>query len=420
MRSALTCVSLLLIFSVTVFAQSGVKPADPTPNATPAVETVDPRGPIPEPKAKYEFVGPKTVVDFMYELKAAGSRGFRLDKITALPTGSADSAGEQTQMTVLAATVKFDGKRRYDYNFFAAEGEPDPHKKLNSLAQNGWYFAGVVSIYGGSLKSDGLFANSVYSFPTNGNIYVLERVVGSDSVPNQYLLLKAGATLGRNPEAKLQTLFEEAAKEGYRPIATYYTFIAKSLFSIDSAFCLLLEKSAAADKLERKVVVSARNDGLRKEILKLTPQGYAIESINFNSAILVRHPEKSYPVVYHWVDAAEKTYPASLGPVTAKKPVFRMSAVGQVGSGAYLKNSLVFEDSSSAETDPYEFQTVMISRVIPKAFRKTAREYLDKFEKPEIAFRRLLDEGYTPADIFYSDIEGLTVLFEKKLAEARA
>lgn len=409
------CLSFSIFVSLTI-AQSG-KPIESKP--VPPVQELqsdkaEAKKEIPLPKANYELIEPKTVVDFMYALRDAGKRGFRLEKVTALPSGSADTSKEKVSLTVLAGIVKFDGKKQYDYNFFSAEGEGSPDGKLNNLGQNGWYFRDVVSVFGGGVKDDGIFANSIYQFPTNGNIYLLERIIGSEVPTPNYKLLKSGATLGKNPEAKIQTMLEESIKDGYRPVATYYTYLVKSLFLVDSSYNVLLEKTNAPAKLEYKFVNSGRSEGLRKEIIKLSSQGYKISLINFNSAILTRKPEKTAPVTYHWVKTDEKNYPTNFGSILAKTPVYRLGGVDQSDSGDYLKSLLIFEDISTAETDLSEYQTIKFSPIVPKEFRKNPQEYLNRFEKWEVAFPRLLGEDYSPLDLYYSDIEGLTILFERQ------
>src|SRR5262249_23609143 len=128
-KIAAAAISVCLL-ALSLFAQSGVKPP-PHPSPTPPSDETskEKSEPLPVPDIKYEVIGPKTVVDFMYALKAAGKRGFRLDKITALPTGMGQTRLEQIGMTVLAGIVKFDGTAIYDYNFFSAESYPEPDNK---------------------------------------------------------------------------------------------------------------------------------------------------------------------------------------------------------------------------------------------------------------------------------------------------
>lgn len=411
----LLCLSFSLCVNL-AFGQSGRRVE--TPPETPVQELKSdkekPKTEIPKPESNYEIIGPKTISSFLEDLKTAGKRGFRLEKFTVLPTGSGNNFNEKVESTVLAGIVKFDGKNGFDYSYLSTESEIDPASKLNNLGQNGWYFRDVVSIFGEPVVEGGMVGTSVLQFPTLGNIYLLERVIDSELRAPNYQLIKAGATLGKNPKGKIEESFIEALKNGYKPVASYYTYVAKSVFSVDSSYNILLVKGLPSPDLEYKFVLSGRSDGLRKDIIKLSAQGYRIASINFNTAILVRKAEKTAPVSYQWIETSKKDYQTILNNTLSKSPVYRTGGIDQIGSGDYLKSLLVFEDNSTAETNLYEYQTVKMSPIIPKEFKKTPQVYLSKFEKPEIAFQKLLDQGYIPRDIFYSTIDGLTVLFERE------
>src|SRR5215203_1672001 len=84
----------------------------------------------------------------MLALKEAGRRGFKLDKVTSLPSGDYETSKQKAKGLVLAGTVKYDGESRYDYNFFFAEGEENPETTLNELAKEGWAFRDVLSVTG--------------------------------------------------------------------------------------------------------------------------------------------------------------------------------------------------------------------------------------------------------------------------------
>lgn len=402
----------LLIAAATAFAQS--------------TETKS-QNDIPDPKARYEYVAPQNIVEFMHALKEAGKRGFRLDKMTVVPGSSGYSSKAKAKGMMLAGLVKFDGETRYDYNFFFAEGEDDPEKTLNALsADSGWRFRDVISVYGagdaGSLLIEDIFANRLRQFPTMGNIYVLERTLGGSGKKTNapvYKLLKAGVGAGKNPTPKMQGLIEQSLTEGFAPLATYFSFEVKSLLSVDSFFGVVVEKTGEAaqappqqqPKAEYKFVRSNRSDGLRKELETFAPQGFRLSTLNFNSAILVRAAGSTTPVSYAWLESDEKTYANDLSATLAKNPVFASGGIGQIDSGDYIKNILIFENSPAAST---EYQLVKMIPRIPKEFKKNPEEYLKTIEKPEIAFQKSIESGYAPRDIFYSDKDGLTILFERQ------
>lgn len=396
------------------FAQSGKTP-DPQPIA-PVQETETDKkmataAEIPQPKAVYEYIAPQNIVNFMLTLKEAGKRGFKLDKVTAIPSGLAETSKEKAYQTVLAGIVRFDGENRYDYNFFFAEGKETPDAKLNSLSRNGWYFLHAVSVYGGGIEDNPIFANTIYKLPTNGNLYLLERVTGSEKPSYDYRLLKAGVRLGNSPTPKMQGLLDAAVAEGYVPVATYYTFDIKNIFSVDSFFGVLVAKIPAARKTEYKFVRGNRSDGLRKEIETFSKQGYRINLINFNSAILTRDAGQTAPIVYQWVESDDKKYQQTFTATLAKSPAYRSGGIDIVSDGDFIKNLLVFE--TDVRTGASEYQILKMKPFVPKQFKKNPQDYLNTLEKPEVAFQRLLDEGFIPRDVFYSGIEGLSVIFER-------
>ncbi len=401
---------VILTALTTAFAQSGktIEPTviAPVQEAAPDIET---KIEIPKPKAMYEYVAPQPIVEFMLALKEAGKRGFRLNKVTALPSGAADTSREKANQTVLAGILRFDGEIRYDYNFFFAEGGQKADDRLNGLSRNGWYFRDVVSVYGSGIDSNPLFDNTVYNLPTFGNLYLLERVTGEEKPAPNYKLLKAGVSLGRSPTEKMQGLLDEAVTDGYAPLATYFAFEIKSLFSVDSFVGVLLGKNVASEKRLYKFVRANRSEGLQKEIDVLSKQGWRIRSVNFNSAILTRDDEKSAPVNYQWLRTDEKTYPATLAATLLKQPLFVTSGIDMSGDGTYVKNILIFEHNP---TFLAAYQFARMQRIVPKQFKKNPQDYLKTFEPGDVAFKRLLDQGNVPRDLYYSAMEGLSVVFE--------
>lgn len=382
------------------------------------VENKTPNSEIPKPQAVYEYIAPRTIVDFMYAVKEAGQRGFRLDKLTAVPSGEAETSKEKAGRTVLAGIVRYDGENRYDYNFFFAEGEKAPDNKLNLLADKGWYFREVLSVFGGGADTDpsGLFENSVYKLPTVGNLYLLERV--SESKNNrQYKLLKAGVGLGRNPTEKMQALLNEALKEDFVPVATYFTFDITSIVSVDSYFAILVEKGATgAAKPEYRFIRSNRNDGLRKEIDKVTAEGYRIGLHNLNSAIMIRDSgEKSAPVAYQWVVTDKKDYASNLARVAEAETEFYSVGVDMASPGDFVRSVLIFRNKTAGNANRFEYRAL---RMIPPRQKKPKKGEPAPppatQEKPEDAFKKMLADGFAPRDLFYSDEDSLNVLFVRQ------
>jgi hypothetical protein len=375
-----------------------------------------PKTGIPKPPAVYEYLAPQTIVNFMYAVKEAGQRGFRLDKLTAVPSGEAETSKEKAGRTVLAGIVCYDGENRYDYNFFFAEGEKEPDAKLNLLADRGWYFREVVTVYGGGADTDpsGLFENSVYSLPTIGNLYLLERVSEGKS-NRQYKLLKAGQGLGKNPTEKMQNLLNEAAKEDFAPVATYYSFGVTSIVSVDSYFAVLVEKNAPVAKSEYRFIRSNRSDGLRKEIDKVIAEGFRIGIHNLNSAVMVRDAEKSAPVVYQWVLTGKKDYAPTLAKVAESDAEFYSVGVDMADAGDFVKSVLIFRNKTAGSANRFEYRTLrMLAPRRKKPKKGSTVEPPAAQEKPKDAFKKMLADGYAPRDLFYSDEDSLNVLFERQ------
>ncbi|HEX8369812.1 MAG TPA: hypothetical protein VF604_14795 [Pyrinomonadaceae bacterium] len=371
---------------------------------------------IPKPQAVYEYLAPQSIVNFMYAVKEAGQRGFRLDKLTAVPSGEAGTSKEKAGRTVLAGIVRYDGENRYDYNFFFAEGEKEADNKLNLLADKGWYFREVVTVYGGGADTDpsGLFENTVYSLPTVGNLYLLERVSQAKS-NRQYKLLKAGVGIGKNPTEKMQSLLNEAVREDYVPVATYYSFGVTSIVSVDSFFAVLVEKSAPGAKPEYRFIRGNRNEGLRKEIDKVTAEGYRLGVHNLNSAVMIRDAEKSAPVAYQWVLTDRKDYAANLTKVAESDAEFYSVGVDMASPGDFVKSVLIFRNKTAGNANRFEYRTLRMIPPRPKKQKKGAPvQPPPAQEKPEDVFKKMLADGYTPRDLFYSDEDSLNVFFERR------
>jgi len=370
---------------------------------------------IPKPQFLYEYIAPRTIVDFMYALKDAGQRGFRLDKLTVIPSAEAETSKQKAGRTILAGTIRYDGENRYDYNFFFAEGEKEPDTKLNLLADKGWYFRDVVTVYGGGADTDpsGFFENSVYSLPTIGNLYLLERASQAKS-NRQYKLLKAGHGLGRNPTEKMQILLNEAVREDFLPVATYYSFGITSIVSVDAYFAILVEKNAPAAKSEYRFIRSNRNEGLRKDIDKITTEGFRIGVHNMNSAVMVRDAEKRPPIVYQWVLTGKKDYAASLARIAEADTEFYSGGVDIIG-GDFVKSVLIFRNKTAGNANRFEYRTL---RMIPPREKKAKKGAPvtppTTPENAEDAFKKMLSDGFTPRDVYYSDEDSLNVLFARQ------
>lgn len=369
---------------------------------------------IPAPKANYEFIEPQNIRDFMVALKEAGMRGFRLDKMTTLKNGDYESSRKKAKGTVLSGVVRFDGENRFDYNFFFAEGEKDPEETLNNLAKEGWTFRDVISVAGSgdddSLLIEDIWANKLRKFPTFGNIYVLERT-DNKRVPRSYKLLKAGVGTGRNPTPKLQGLLDQAIKDGFVPVATYFSFDFKSLITVDQFSGVVVEKRDEVKNLEYKFVRGNRSGGLWEEIALFSKEGFRIDSMNTTSAILVREKEKAAPVSYTWVEAEEKTFQTDLTAALAKNPAFYSTGIYMYGMADLNKNLLIFENTPTATVDEIKF--VKILPVIPKQFKKNPQEFLKTIDTPQVAFQKAIDEGFTPRDVYYTGKEGLVMIFTR-------
>ena len=381
-------------------------------------ETVEKKSSADE-SAVYEYAAPENILDFMKTLKDAGSRGYRLDKMTVTnqTNYSASSAKKQVGRTFLAGILKKDDEATFDYNFFFAEGEDDPEKTLNELAKDGWYFRDVISVYGegdsSSLLIEDIFANRLRSIPTLGNIYLLERQTNAKKrVERNYKLLKAGVGTGRNPTPKMQALLDDAVKEGFLPVASYMSMRMTSIISVDVFNGVIVEKTAAEnapENREYKFIRGNRNGGLQKDIAEFSKDGWRIGVLNFNTGILYRTAGgENSPVKYSWLETDEKTYATMRDEIIARKPPF-FSAVVTGSDQHFNKNALIFEEAS--ENKSADFRIVTFLPKLPKQFKKKPEEFYKTIDKPEDVFNKNLSEGYIPQDIFLSDNEGLMMIF---------
>jgi hypothetical protein len=376
---------------------------------------------IPEPKAGYEFIEPQNIYNFMLALKEAGKRGFRLRALAPLPGRAAETSKKAAKGMMLSGVVAFDGENRYDYNFFFAEGEKDPEQTLNDLSRDGWRFRDVISVFGegddDSLPIEDIFANRLRKFPTLGNIYVLERTLEGNKSPAVYKLLKAGVGTGRSPTAKIQALLDQSAGEGYVPVGPYYSFDVKSLFSVDSFCGIIMEKAGQAGNLEYKFVRGNRSDGLWKDIDEFSKQGFRIGLLNFSNAILIREKggaAATAPVTYLRLVTDHKNYATDLAAALAKNPSFYSAGAYATGMEV-VKNLLIFQENGAAsDGEIFEYRFGNMLPVVPKQYKKNPQEYLKNLDKPEVVFQKSLDDGYIPRDLYFSEKEGLMILFARR------
>jgi hypothetical protein len=378
-------------------------------------QSENPENKVPAPKAFYEYISPRNTRDFMIALKDAGKRGFRFDKMTTVPVSEPDADKKKKKEMVLAGIVKYDGANRYDYNFFFAEAEENPDATLNNLSKGGWYFRDVLSVMTGTeevrLPVEDGFANRAKKLPALGNLYLLERLEGQQT-PHVYKLFKAAVGTGRAPTVKLQAMLEQALTEGYVPVATYFTVNLKNLFSIDSASAILVEKRDGAKKYEYKFVRGNQSDGLWKDIDEFAKQGFRIGLMNYTTAMLYRESESAAPVSYTHLHSSDKDFQAALAATLGKNPTFHSTI--SYGDGLWMnlhKNVLIFETGATAAAE-YKFANLL--PIIPKQYRKNAEEFAKTLEKPEIIFQKALGEGFAPRDLYYSDAEGLIIVFSRE------
>jgi hypothetical protein len=373
---------------------------------------------VPPTRADYEYLAPQSLSDFMTALKEAGKRGFRFYKMTTVPVSLAEEekkGKKKKKEVVLAGVLKYEGGSRYDYNFFFAEGEENPDATLNKLSNDGWHFREVLSVMSGKDRIDlpvgGAYANRARILPALGNLYLLERVDGQPATPRVYKLFKAGVGTGRTPTAKLQAMLDQSLKEGFLPVGAYLTIDLKNLFSIDAASAILVEKREAEKNFEYKFVRGNQSDGLWEDIEALAKQGFRIKLMNYNTAIMHREPGDALPVSYTHLRASDEKFQSHLAATLAKNPQFYGTAA--YGDGLWMKlnkNSLIFENLASAGN---EYKFVNVLPLIPKQYRKNPAEFAKTLENPQTLFSRAEDEGFTPCDLYYSDSEGLVIVFER-------
>jgi hypothetical protein len=404
----------IFCFVIQVSAQSGNKETKvPIQEITVPVEDKS-KDEIKKPKAEYEFISPRNIYYFMLALKEAGRRGFKLDKLTSLPGVGIEVDNQKLIGTVMAGTVKFDGVHRYDYNFFFGEGEKDPELTLNRLAKDGWALREVISINNSgneeNLPTGDIFANQLKNFPLLGNFYLLERPDG-EKVVRSYKLFKAGVGTGRNPSPKLQEMMDGAIAEGYLPVASYTSFAMTGFLKIDAFSGIIVEKREAPKKLEYKFIRGNSSEGMWQDLDAAAKQGFRIESMSFSTAILTREPGATAPVSYTWLFTDDKKYQTNLTATLAKNPYFHSAGVFSFPRGPMNKNLLIFENPATPVNE--ELKLVTLIPIIPKEFKKKPDEFYKTIDLPAVIFQKTLDAGFVPRDVYYSDGEGLMMVFAR-------
>ena len=397
------------------------KPSGASPTATAGVQTASAAKPIPL-FARTEYIAPERIDYLLNKLKEAGRRGFRLDKITACPSPYiSGTSREKARVVPLSATVKYANGQKYDYDAFYAEDQTDPAMKLNLMASNGWYFRDVISVWSdppgnrdvlirGKLKRVGTPTSNITTF---GNIYLVERI-SSEPVNKFYQLLKVGIGPGRTPTADMQGLLDKAIADGYVPVATTQTFGATSPLTLD-AYCAVLLQMIPDDKhsvndgqAEFRFFHGIYRSSMQAKVEEAAKEGFNIYTVNFNTVIMMRpNKNETRPVALRFVRVDEPDAAALLKNADNKLD-YRIGGIGSFGfwaSADLVKNVLIFETTNVTSK---EFQTLVVT---PK--KKNKNQFAGLPENPSDAFKRMLSENFVVRDLFYSRLEGVTVLFER-------
>jgi hypothetical protein len=152
---------------------------------------------------------------------------------------------------------------------------------------------------------------------------------------------------------------------------------------------------------------------LWKDIDEFAKQGFRIGLMNYTTAMLYRESESAAPVNYTHLHSSDKDFQTALAATLGKNPTFHSTI--SYGDGLWMnlhKNVLIFETGATPAATEYKFANVL--PIIPKQYRKNAEEFAKTLEKPEIIFQKALGEGFAPRDLYYSDAEGLIIVFSRE------
>lgn len=352
---------------------------------------------------------------FFKQLNEAGKLGYKLQIVTRIPPDSDKEKG----ILKLAAILRLKVGDYYEYGWLDPEAavtyNPDSTVGFDIFESIPYYFTANDLVPSKSEKrdTDAVFDNVFSSILfTYGNIFILERSNGGRD-QRDYELLTSELGYGKTPSQDLLEGIIEKSKDGFRPVSVYS---GKRGLTTNISILATKEKNAVPNGAARYEYQFVRSVyGIGRKIEQRAAQGFKLvyfgqNILAQNFALMSKENGNKAPFSYLWIDADDDSYP-----VRIKKAAEQGFVYHSVVWNGVIEKKLVFE--KSAETAPkYDYKILNLNPRVARQSGKSSRALrLPAPQETKAAAERLLTEGYIIRDLFYSEFEGVCLLFEKAL-----
>lgn len=427
-------VSLLFLFSIIFFSteialpQSG-REAETTEEKILTIQNPNEQKPNEIDYSKlesYDYIEPTNIQPFLKVLNEFGAKGYQIKNITQIPYQPEEIIDGKSSVNI-AGVVKL-GEGRYEYKFVIVEETLDLAGTLNKESQIGFNPREIitfvssqeVNVSGNDGISRGLEA--LLSAPQMHNLVLLEYETGKKIEPREFMLLKAGTGIGKNPTERMQSLLDETEKQNYIPVGVFLSIgftgpqpEGSSWKLIDNYYGCLLEKTSEKQNLEIQFVRAALHGSFKKRVNKLAQEGFKVSSVRFMEGLMYKDLDESdQPVNYKWINAASKKLDEELRKLSNAGAKLRgKSMVRDFWLGGISETNLIFELPVAAEKIRYEYKSLKMVSEKPQTVLIGKTTIAP--DAPVDKFREIIKQGYTFASLVCTG-DKVTAVFERQVS----
>jgi hypothetical protein len=345
-----------------------------------------------------EFILAVNFASYINELNKFGKLGFRVEK-------AFNYGGDLANSQKFAAVLRRDSKETFAYDWLTSPNKDFLESRLNSKAEQGFYVTHIlpVTVCSDLVKNS---ENDSIKFPvsdallrlTKGDIFLLERRVGDSEKQKEYKVFTGEIGPGKSPATDLQKALD-SAPAGFQPFKILFN---KAGF-LDLSVSVLLEKdlkNTNSEKIEYKFFKDV--NGFEKEFNSLAKNGFQLIAgrriglIKF--VLLAKASGDAISYIFLDADKFQREFDKKVAPVDVYKGMFLGDTT--CGENEIKGGKLVFaQNSGNGEKRQYKF------------FKLTEKNKLPTDDTIVSELKKLLAEGFSIRDIFYSD--GANVILEK-------
>jgi hypothetical protein len=401
----LTPLLLAAVAQLSALAQSGRGfPAPPSkPTASP--EAVSPNrneakrsSVIDRNGNTYKLVFPTRpgLDNFVEQLNKAGDEGYYLR--SAAYHWQRKSASTKTAYAFPVAILKLD-EVQHEYAYFETSGKParvitDFEQKYGDLAKRGFRLVAHL-LLGKSCDDNGCES---YDY-----LFLLGREKSVEK-PTQFTLARSNRHLtSKTITAKLAAQIKEKLTDGFYP---------SDLLSEPEPTIVLTPTKNAEESSDGsgdvQVVLFCSADTRSRMIGHLAKQGYRLDLIDTQSALMYRQVQAIAPFTYTWLEVGDKGFDEKLAKLQTSGAIYRMASPDDWG----VKDQLVFEQGVDDNHQRAEYRVLQLefqvieSGAVPRRSVPNADVHIDLTSESKQKLQlldRLAREGFQVRDLFVSD-----------------